>query len=459
MQKTSVELRQARAELISTAKYIADKAKKDDRVLNDEEIVETGELTGEAAKLEELVKKTERAEQAMEDIDNLSASTLVAPEHKPAPEITHGTARSNDDQTFTIPATYRRCSPLKCFKGPQAERDAYVAGMWMLATIYKNRRADLWCQRHGVYEQLAQSEGVASEGGNLTPDVLSQVIIDSRNSFGIARQHVRIYPMSSDVMDIPKVSGSIVATFGGESTTIDESDKAWIQVKLTAKRLGIITRASKEVTEDSIIDLVDDLALEHARALALKEDEVIFSGDSSPDDGGITGITTLFEANTGHAGFVRSAGDNFDEVTDLELTNLMAALPAYALPNAKWYVSSAGYHAVFVQNAATVGGNTFVTMADGATRLGYLGYPVVIQNTFAQGATTDYSNSVMLLFGDLSQSIVLGDRRGIRMDVSDAPYWAQDQIAIKSTERIDVAVHNIGDATDAGPVVALAGIA
>ena len=33
--------------------------------------------------------------------------------------------------------------------------------------------------------------------------------------------------------------------------------------------------------------------------------------------------------------------------------------------------------------------------------------------------------------------------------------FAEDQIAIKGTERIDVVVHDIGDTSNAGPVVGL----
>jgi HK97 family phage major capsid protein len=63
----------------------------------------------------------------------------------------------------------------------------------------------------------------------------------------------------------------------------------------------------------------------------------------------------------------------------------------------------------------------------------------------------------MLYFGDLSLAARMGERRGIRVKTSDDRYFEYDQIGIQATERVDVNVHDVGDATTAGPIVALIG--
>ena len=51
----------------------------------------------------------------------------------------------------------------------------------------------------------------------------------------------------------------------------------------------------------------------------------------------------------------------------------------------------------------------------------------------------------------------MGDRRGMTISRSTEYKFAEDQIAIKGTERFDINVHNTGDNTTPGSIVALMG--
>ena len=84
----------------------------------------------------------------------------------------------------------------------------------------------------------------------------------------------------------------------------------------------------------------------------------------------------------------------------------------------------------------------------------YLGYPVVIDQTLPTTVST-INNVAMLFFGDLRLAATMGERRGIRVKTSDDRYFEYDQIGIQATERVDINVHDLGDATTAGPLVAL----
>jgi HK97 family phage major capsid protein len=61
------------------------------------------------------------------------------------------------------------------------------------------------------------------------------------------------------------------------------------------------------------------------------------------------------------------------------------------------------------------------------------------------------------MFGDLSLAATLGDRRQITVGLSQDRYFVEDQIGIKATQRYDINVHDLGDTSDAGPLVALYG--
>ena len=148
--------------------------------------------------------------------------------------------------------------------------------------------------------------------------------------------------------------------------------------------------------------------------------------------------------------------DTMAEIVLSDLTSTMAALPQYALMNAKWYCSKPFNDIVFNGIKAAGGGNTIQSLSGDVTQ-NFLGYPIVISQSLPSGVSTDYSNATMALFGDLRLSATMGDRRGISVAVSTDRYFDTDQIGIKGTERFDINVHDIGDTSNAGPVVALIG--
>ena len=146
----------------------------------------------------------------------------------------------------------------------------------------------------------------------------------------------------------------------------------------------------------------------------------------------------------------------FTEIDASDIAKLMAALPQYAKRNAKFYCSSVCEELVFNRLKASAGGNTVQTL-QGTTGSSYLGYPIVISQVLPAGAATDYDALPMFYFGDLSRAASLGDRRQVRVFPSQHRYMELDQIGILATERIDIVCHDLGDGTNAGPIVALTG--
>jgi HK97 family phage major capsid protein len=58
-------------------------------------------------------------------------------------------------------------------------------------------------------------------------------------------------------------------------------------------------------------------------------------------------------------------------------------------------------------------------------------------------------------FGDLAMTATMGSRRGVEIRSDASLGFASDSIYIRCTERFDIVVHETGDATNAGPMVAL----
>ena len=125
---------------------------------------------------------------------------------------------------------------------------------------------------------------------------------------------------------------------------------------------------------------------EIAYPFAVGEDGCGFNGDGTSTYGGMTGIVTKF--NAGYAtltGAVAAAAnhDTMAEIVLSDLTSTMAALPQYALMNAKWYCSKPFNDIVFNGIKAAGGGNT-IQQLDGTVGMNFLGYPIVISQSLAE---------------------------------------------------------------------------
>jgi HK97 family phage major capsid protein len=152
-----------------------------------------------------------------------------------------------------------------------------------------------------------------------------------------------------------------------------------------------------------------------------------------------------------------SGHDSLDEVTTDDIATLVAALPEYARPNAKFYCSGVADAVIFGALQMAAGGNSAENLASGWTRRFY-GFPVVVSQVCPSVLTaTYYNNKVMVILGDLSMSSTLGNRRDIRIEILSELYASNDQIGIKGTQRFDIVNHNVGTTSVAGPVVGLVG--
>ena len=365
----------------------------------------------------------------------------------------------------TFPGNGNYASPktdhgLKAFKSTE---DAYRSGMWLTASfakdlIVRNQALD-WCTANGMGDAVVkfQAEGINTAGGFLVPNEFSTAIVDLREEFGTFRKNARVMQMSSDHMNIPRRSSGLTAYYVGENSQITESQKGWDSITLTAKKLACLTRLSTELSEDAAINVADDLAREMAYAFATAEDQAGWNGDGTSTYGGITGVKTKFVAGVDtFVGAVNlTAGhDTIAEVDAPDIAKVMAVLPAYARRGAKFFMNQACWDGAFQRLIAAAGGNSTMTM-DGKVPLRYLGYPVVIDQTLPGSGTID--QTPMWYFGDLSLAARLGSRRDIRVMVSEDRYMEFDQIGIQATERFDINVHDIGDASIAGPIVAAMG--
>ena len=379
------------------------------------------------------------------------------------------------DDTFKVPATVKRYSSLKNFTGPSADERAYRFGMFCLGVYGKKQGID-FCHKQGIplidgggdahdLHTKTQRENINASSGFLVPDEFQNDLIDLREKFGVFRQNAKIVPMASDTRSDPRRVQGLTAYFVGESTAATQSDKQWDRVRLTAKKLMVLTKYSNELNEDAVLNIGDDLAGEIAYAFALKEDQCGFIGDGTSTYGGIVGVVNALKnldptpANI--AGLVIASGTgygtSYNSIVLSDFNKVVATLPEYAdVPGeTKWIVSKFFWGSVMQKVATAAGGNRVADIQAGSLEKSFLGYPVVVSQVMPKVSA---ANQVCALFGNLRLGARLGDRRVTTISMSEHALNAfeQDEVVIRGTERFDIVVHDVGNnAGTAGPIVGL----
>jgi len=368
----------------------------------------------------------------------------------------------DDPHSFTVNAppwmSSVRCNKLVCYpETPQGLRTAYTVGMWFRATFTGDDYAQGWCRDHGVkFTPAGAMSGLEqSKGGFLVPAEMVQAILTYRNLYGVFRRECRVLPMARDSMTQLRRSSGVTAYAIGPNTEITASDMAFDAVELFARKWGALTKISSELAEDAVIDLIDIVTEEMGYAFSQKEDDSGFKGDATSTYHGIKGITHRFENDSLTGAVDLTSGENtFAEVTAASLALVMAKLPDYAWArDPKWYCSTVCDALVFQALTAAAGGATISEVVAGRPRRAYLGSEIVITNSLPT-STGDLENSAMFLFGVLGMASTLGDRRTIRLKLLDQRYGELDQLGLVATTRFDINNHNLGDGTNAGPLVA-----
>ena len=361
---------------------------------------------------------------------------------------------------------------VKSFKGPNAEADAFKFGQWFLSCVvapavpegsYRFRKNIEWVKEHTPFLK-AQSEANNADGGALVPQEFDRQIIDLREKYGIFRRYTKVTPMASDTKIVPRRVSGLTAYFVSDNTAITESQKGWDNVQLVAKKIATLTKYSSEVAEDAIINMGDDLASEIAYAFSQKEDQCGFLGDGTSTYGGIQGITSgmlaLSATRANIAGLIVGTGNAFSELVLADFHKVVGRLPEYAdTPNARWFVHKTFYHEVMEKLMLASGGVPAMEIRDGVRVFRFLGYEVVFTQVMPK---TEANDTIVAVLGDLSLGTRMGDRRQNTIAIDTSLGFANDQWAIRGTERIDIVCHDLGNASATasarvpGPIVALA---
>ena len=392
---------------------------------------------------------------------------------KSTPVPTQGaqTAAANQgaEGVVQLARTAYRGGKLKAFRGEKALETAHRMGMWLGATLFENEAAREFCKEKGIL--IRTQTGSKNElGGFLLPDEFENVMIDLRIQYGTFRANANVVPMTTDTKRRPRRTGGLTAYPVGPGQRGTKSEATWDSVELVARKWMALAKYEEEFSDDAVINTADTLASEIAYAFSQVEDDAGFNGDGTSNYHGIIGIINRLRnpANATNlppvanvAGLVVASGNAWSEIVEADILKLVGRLPQFARRSGqvKWYCSNEFWAEVLQRIALAKGGVTYAEI-NGELKEVFMGKPVEIVEVMPH---TEANSQIPLLYGNLAQAAMFGDRRGISVKSTDSndTDFEEDVMTIKGTERFDINCHDVGnvDATaanrKAGPVVGL----
>jgi HK97 family phage major capsid protein len=338
---------------------------------------------------------------------------------------------------------------LKVFRGEGATERATGFAHFIFA-LRGSGASRNWLEKRGIElrpeaapaEARAMSNTTDASGGFLTPQEFATEIIDIMGMVGAVRQAFRIWPMSRDVLYVPKVTTRPTWGAINENALPTEAGAQGGYVNLTAKKAGGLTKVSNELTEDSLPYVGDVLARDFAYQAAFFEDDCLINGLGTPPYLSITGIILA----TGTAGTVTpGAGITTPELlTMTHFLSVLGSVADYALSdinNPVWIMN----RSVFARSAMRLmyaqGGNTKEDIGDGV-RPSLFGYPVIFTSAMSASPAV---NTAVAVFGSLETGGAFGDRRQFNVQYSPHYYFGDDAFAVRANERFAASIHDASD--------------
>jgi len=266
-------------------------------------------------------------------------------------------------------------------------------------------------------------------GGNTIPTTFyDQLIQHMIETSSILQAGVRVLNTTGgETIQIPKTTTHSTAGLVAEAAAIGVSDPAFAQASLSAYKYGVMVQVSRELVDDSAVDLMGYLAEETGRALgnAFGAHLVVGTGSSQPR--GITLDSTLGKTTaTGVAGVPSG-----DDLIDL-FYSLIA--PYRNAPNAAWLMKDTSVGALRKVKDTTGQYIWQQGLVAGAPDM-ILGKPVLTDPFMP--ATGVGAKSV--LFGDFSRYFVRL-AGGIRFERSDEYAFNTDLVTFRALLRGDGAL-------------------
>ena len=269
----------------------------------------------------------------------------------------------------------------------------------------------------------------SSTGAPVPTSFYDQVILKARLVGPMLDVPTQLNTTSGETIQVPSLSAySSSATVTAQGANFSESDPTFNSfVNLGAFKYGFLIQVSREMIEDSGVDLLGFLADQVGNGLGYNVQNALTDGTGTVQPQGI--VTAAGSGITGGTGV--SGAFTADNLIDLYYSLDGAAR---LLPGVGWMMNGASIGAVR-KLKDTAGNYIFSPAADGNQRDLLLGRPVYENPHVASAATSAKS----VIAGHMP-SFFVRSVGGIRLDRSDDFAFNADLVTFRASMRVDGAL-------------------
>lgn len=252
------------------------------------------------------------------------------------------------------------------------------------------------------------TEASGSVGGYTVPIEFIAELSKLLYQYGVFRRNARAMTLNSKTAIKASLLNAPAGAFVNETAAKPESNPTFAQITFTRHDYAFITGISKQLLQDTGIDLVSELAELAANDFAKTEDTQGFLGTGSP----ITGVAASITASSN---IVVAATTDPASMTYAKWLAVTTSVHSAALPMAKWYFNRAQLGLAFGL-LDTTNRPIFNPETVWNTRT-FMGFPFEMVEVLGNAAVL--ASKVIALFGDLRMAATFAQREAFNIAFSD----------------------------------------
>lgn len=272
----------------------------------------------------------------------------------------------------------------------------------------------------------AMTAGTAANGGNTVQAQMLGEIIRKLRDLNPLWQYARVIPMGTSAINVPVAGTATLATAEGEGDALgDGATQPTInQITLTASKIAHLVTFSRELLDDSEIDIEAYLTEILAEAMSAKEEALMVAGS-----GGLAVATSVNSINIGTEALGTSS------VTATDLFNIFHGINQKYRRNAIWLMNDSTVKAIRLLTDSVAGQFLWQPGLQAGQPDMLLGRPVITSSSMPELAT----GARAIVFGDFNKFLI-GQRQVMEFQRLNELYAANDLVGLRVTERLAYAL-------------------
>lgn len=274
-------------------------------------------------------------------------------------------------------------------------------------------------------QRKALNETVGPQGALLVDEDTTQEMIRDVTEISPIREHARVTTISSNSFSEPKRDNLVSSGWIDEGGLPSESTSDYDRVRYQVHNLGVLSKTSIDLIQDSFVDIESELRRDAVEELARAEGQAFVQGSGTDRPEGIQTNSDITEV-TGN-----SAGS--DAVDSLDFDELLADIKQeYVNDNTRWFFSRKTWKEILqltdADNRPIIGPMSIDQEAARQIR----GIPYVIAQDVED---TGSDGNRPIIFGDLSRGYRIVEKP--QMYVLRDPYTNKPDVELLWIRRLD----------------------